>query len=281
MKSKRIRQKRLAAVYYRRLENPTPEDKEQLAKLEADSEVSSFIKRDKDLTAVQDALLRESARFPADKNQVAPTRLGNAIRRFETYGLDRYQLDSQVLWYELTAAAPKQLSREIDTARAGVDFFVCLLYGQLLVAVVALASLGVHHSHYLVLLLTAAVLVGLTLIWYRLAWINTDDWALAVRALVNLGRKPLAESLGLRLPQKLECERKMWHLYCQMVLEPYDEEYVEVLDDFRIAGTTSRRPQASGLELSSADSEEDRDNGEADPDNEDNQDNGDGESSGA
>jgi hypothetical protein len=239
--SKCIAQKRLDAVNYRLLENPTPDDKEQLAKLEADPDVSKFVGRDQNLTTVQSALLAERSRYPVDDKQVAPTRLGNAIRRFETYGSDRYRLDSRVLWYELTAAAPKQLSREIDTARAGVDFFVCLLYGQLLVAVAALASLGVHGAHYLVLLVTAAVLAVLALVWYRLAWVNTDDWALAVRALVNLGRKPLAESLGLRLPHELACEREMWLRYCQMVLEPYDEKYVDDLDEFRIAGATSRR----------------------------------------
>ena len=75
----------------------------------------------------------------------APTRLGNAIRRLEEYGHNRYRLDSQALWYELTAAAPKQLSQQVDTARAGVDFFVCLLYGQLLAAATALASLVNGH----------------------------------------------------------------------------------------------------------------------------------------
>src|SRR4029077_19410876 len=31
----------------------------------------------------------------------------------------------------------------------------------------------------------------LTSPWYQLAWTTTDDWALAIRALVDLGRKPL------------------------------------------------------------------------------------------
>jgi hypothetical protein len=241
--SKRILQKRLDVIYYRMLENPTPEDKARLAELQAEPDVSKFAKRDRNLTTVQNALLGERARYPVDDNQVAPTRLGNAIRRFETYGSDRYRLDSQVLWYELTTATPKELRRQIDTARASVDFFVCLLYGQLLVAVTALASLGADRSHYLVLLVTAAVLAGLTLIWYRLAWINTDDWALTVRALVNLGRKPLARSLGLRLPRNLNREREMWLLYCQMVMEPYDETYADALDEFRIEEDTSRQRQ--------------------------------------
>ena len=47
------------------------------------------------------------SRFPADDEQVTPTRLGNAIRRFEEYGHDRFRLDSQVLWHELNAVAPE------------------------------------------------------------------------------------------------------------------------------------------------------------------------------
>lgn len=199
--------------------------------------MSKFAKRDQARTTVQRSLLMERLRrYPVDDAQVAPTRLGNAIRRFEEYGYNRYRLDSQALWYELTSAASKQLSRQIETARAGVDFFVCLLYGQLLVAAVALASLAAPRPHYSTLLVTAAVLIVLTPAWYRLAWVTTDDWALAVRALVDLGRKPLAEGLGLRLPGELDQERQMWRLYCRMVRQPYDAERAAALDKFRSPG---------------------------------------------
>jgi hypothetical protein len=46
------------------------------------------------------------ARFPSDP-QVTATRMGNAIRRFEEYGYDRFRLDSQELWHELNAAVPE------------------------------------------------------------------------------------------------------------------------------------------------------------------------------
>jgi hypothetical protein len=241
-----LTQKRLDAIYFRNLDEPTAEVKQRLAELEADPAVREFINRHGALTTVERSLLEERLRYPVDDKQVAPTRLGNAIRRLEEYGYDRYQLDSQALWYELTAAAPKVLSQQIDTARAGVDFFVCLLYGQLLVAVMALASFGAPHPHFLTLAVTAAVLVALTPAWYRLAWITTDDWALAVRALVDLGRKPLAEGLCLQLPRELDREREMWALYCQMVLWPYDASRTDHLKDFRFAGTTSRPPEGPG-----------------------------------
>ncbi|MCM8554277.1 hypothetical protein [Streptomyces sp. STCH 565 A] len=46
-------------------------------------------------TATQQALLGERlARYPVQDDQITPTRLGNAIRRLEEYGYDRYRLDS-------------------------------------------------------------------------------------------------------------------------------------------------------------------------------------------
>jgi hypothetical protein len=76
-------------------------------------------------------LYQRAARYPASDKQFAPTMLGNAIRGFETYAGDRYMLDSQLLWHDLTAAAPHSAVTAVDNARANVDFFVCLLYGSL------------------------------------------------------------------------------------------------------------------------------------------------------
>jgi hypothetical protein len=260
VKTKHLMQKRLWAVNLLNSENLGSEDKQRLAELEADPEVSKFLKRHKSLNAAQRSLLAEQVRYPVADQQVAPTRLGNAIRRLEEYAYDRYQLDSQALWYELTAAAPKSVRQQIDSARAGVDFFVCLLYGQLLVAVVSLASISAPHSHNLTLVVTAAVLVLLTPVWYRLAWTTTDDWALAVRALVDLGRKPLAESLGLCLPRELEQEREMWKRYSQMVLYPHDVIPATYLDEFRLAEPTAWPQEApEHREILGADGKEDED----------------------
>jgi hypothetical protein len=74
---------------------------------------------------VVDALaLEKFSRYPDVDDQVAPTMLGNAIRRFEYYSFNRYQLDSQLCWYHLRAAAPESTAKEVDNARSGVDFFV-------------------------------------------------------------------------------------------------------------------------------------------------------------
>ena len=195
LRAKHHLQDRLDAIRLRTLNDQArlerSEDKQRLAELSADPRVRRFASRDQPRTTVQRAMLRERLRrYPIDDAQVAPTRLGNAIRRLEEYGYNRYRLDSQALWYELTSAASKELSQQIDAARVGVDFYVCLLYGQLLAAAAALASLAAPRPHYSTLLVTTVVLVGLAPAWYQLGCVGTDDWALAVRALAGVPQIP-------------------------------------------------------------------------------------------
>lgn len=70
---------------------------------------------------------------------------------------------------------------------------------------------------------TVAVLAALVPVWYRSAVTATDEWAAAVRALVNTGRKPLADSLGLVLPRTLVAERDMWAMVSRLSRIPYHE----------------------------------------------------------
>lgn len=173
------------------------------------------------------------SRFPVDDGQVIPTRLGNAIRRFEEYGYDRFRLDSQVLWHELNAAVPEPVRKQAEDARMNVDFFVCLLYGHLLVAVGGCAELAAGNPARP--WLVACVIVGLPLlavVWYRVAVVATDDWAGAVRAMVNLGRLPLTASMGLVLPKAIEDERIMWGRAVRFVLDSYSSP-AAALDEFR------------------------------------------------
>ena len=245
LSDKKLLERRLEAIdlYQRRAVDsgePDGGSSERMTSLTAYPRLHRFIQHDRNRSAVQQALLRERLRrYPVDDHQIAPTRLGNAIRRLEEYGYQRYRLDSQALWYELAAAAPQQLREQVDAARVGVDFFICLLYGNLLVAVAAYASLLAAHPHYVVLLFTATALIVLSPLWYQLAVATTDDWALATRALVDIGRKPLAEALGLRIPQELSRERDMWRQYCRFVRQPYDEIHPSRLDQFRVPGQST------------------------------------------
>lgn len=185
-------------------------------------------------TVTRRALLQERlARYPVGEGHLAPTRLGNAIRRFEVYAYDRYLLDSQLLWNELTATAPEQARRQVDTARTSVDFFVCLLYGHVAVLLAAAATFASASADIPVVTTTAVALCALTPVWYRCAVSATDEWAAAVRALVNVGRRPLAASLGLDVPKELAAERTMWSLVSRLPRIPYHER-AAALDHFRL-----------------------------------------------
>lgn len=154
--------------------------------------------------------LERFRRYPDKEAQVAPTQLGNAIRRFEYYAYDRYQLSSQLLWNQLRGASGEALVKDVDNARAGVDFFVCLVYVSGGVSFSALLALLSSERQMATLLLVATISAATMIVWYRLAVVATDAWASAVRAMVDMGRVPLAKGLGLELPKTLAEEREMW-----------------------------------------------------------------------
>ncbi|MFJ8011098.1 hypothetical protein [Streptomyces sp. NPDC096339] len=224
----------------------SPEDTTLLTALRANPRIARPARKDRRRTAVQRALLRERlARFPIDDGQLAPTTLGNAIRRFEEYGHDRFRLDTQVLWNELTGSAAEPVRRQVDLARANVDFFVALLYGHCAVVLCAALTLTTARPDVPLLLTAIAVPGFLIPVWYRAAVSATDEWSAAVRALVNTTRKPLSEALGLRLPNDLAGERKMWALVSKMSKLPHHERAAE-LDRFRAGRSESPPEQAEG-----------------------------------
>jgi len=165
-------------------------------------------------------LYERAARYPVKDKQFAPTALGNAIRRFETYAGDRYQLDSQLLWHNLTAAAPDRAITSLDNARTNVDFFVCFLYGGVLITAF---GVGVTLSNGRGVRSALAIAVGtlITVICYQLAVIVTDEWSAAVRAIVDNGRQGVASSFGLTIPTNFGDERYMWRAVNTLVRRPY------------------------------------------------------------
>jgi hypothetical protein len=239
-RAKQDLQDRLELIRLERLEREdllAPDDTARLTSLRANSRIARAARKDRRRTAVQRALLRERlARYPVDDAQLAPTKLGNAIRRLEEYGYDRFRLDTQVMWNELTGNAPEQVRRQVDLARTNVDFFVALLYGHCVVALCAAAALATAKPDVPLLLTAIAVLGFLIPVGYRAAVSATDEWSAAVRALVNTGRKPLAESLGLLLPGELAREREMWALVSKMSRLPHHERAAG-LDPFREAAS--------------------------------------------
>jgi hypothetical protein len=170
--------------------------------------------------------------YPEHSADVLPTRLGNGLKAFERYGSTRFGLDSQALWYELLAVAPAAIRTEIDETRSPVDFFISgvvhlvLLASASLVTGLILGGLGA-----IVVGLASAALIPVA---YFGAVQNLGDYSSAVKALVNLGRVPLAPSLGLRMPESAELEREMWEATSELVeWQSEGREVLAKLDRFR------------------------------------------------
>lgn len=160
-----------------------------------------------------------AARYPDEVEQFGPTMLANALRRFERYGRNRYNLDSQLMWHRIRAVAPQSVVEANATARTNVDFFVALLYGGVLLAVGAVVGLLVSGDVRLWLAAAGAVLLVVGA--YRLAVMATDEWASTECAMVDLARFELAEVYGLTIPDDLDDERRMWRILCTFVRRPY------------------------------------------------------------
>jgi hypothetical protein len=184
---------------------------------------------------VRVGLVRERLRrYPADVREVGPTRFSNALRAIETYGWNRYRIDSQTLWSELQTVVPEELRGEHERARAPINFFVSLIYLSFIQLLVCVALLLRQSGPTLSLIIVGAALVLLIPAWYRLAVLNTRYLMAVMQATVNVGRLELAAKFGLTIPLKLEEERDMWERVFWFVHEPFDPKYAEDLDAYRI-----------------------------------------------
>lgn len=182
-------------------------------------------------------------RYPESDEQLLPTRFGNAIRSFECYSQDRYKLDAVTLWPHLVSSAPERSTREVNEARAGVDFFVCLFYTQAMVSITTIVTMAIQgkvEPRPLTAAVTGAVIAVLS---YRGAIAATDSWGASVRALVDLGRQPLAAAYGISLPESLHDERRMWKALYWFVNYPYSDQGASMMNEFRVKKTEPDSPR--------------------------------------
>ena len=169
--------------------------------------------------------------YPTERDEILPTRLGNALRAMEGYGADRYGLDSQSFWYELQSVAPVNLRRDTEDGRAGVDFFVCFL-AYLFAFVGACVGTSIVR-HTAVPLAFAAVAVLMMPLAYSGAVKNVIEWRASVQALVNVGRHDLATKLGMAMPQTFSEEKAMWSNFVDFVAWGDADDYLRLLNGYR------------------------------------------------
>jgi hypothetical protein len=177
--------------------------------------------------------LRRESRllYPEAKEDLQATRLGNALRALETYGVRRFGLNSQTLWYELIAAAPAQVKQDVEQTRAAVDLFVSSVAHFFLLAVTSIA-IGIWTGSWSAILVGVAALLAA---WpaYLAAVRNVLGFRYATQALIHMGRRPLADGLGFRLPPSAQQEVDLWVNLVRYVSSAEPRSWLR-LDRFRV-----------------------------------------------
>jgi hypothetical protein len=160
---------------------------------------------------------RRYREFPPRREQVMPTRLGNAIRAAESYASDeaRYGVDAVFFWPRLYPLLPDALRASLDAARASLEqmLFVTFLFALLGPVTVALAIMpGLPAAIWVPV--TASTLL-MSLISYRAGVAVAVSYGELVRSAFDTHRLTLLASLGFAPPPDLESERRVWRSAAQ------------------------------------------------------------------
>jgi len=150
--------------------------------------------------------------FPYDRGTVLPTRLGNAIRSYESYSNSRYGLDGAAVWPRIELLLSTEERALIADARTEVTFFLNCALGTILVALwVALEAVlpGLLSPWWLVLPLDALAATVAFMVFQLLAVTATFRAGAPIRAAVDLHRLELYDRLGVRRPIGPADEREL------------------------------------------------------------------------
>lgn len=145
--------------------------------------------------------------YPRDK-YLLPTRFGNGLKAAETYGKERFGLDTPTLWSELVTVAPESLRDQLDDSRTVLDFFVALTWLAILFGLSSIAVSAIEQSYSAMAIGLAAILTAP--LFYRGAVSSVSWYYSAMTALVNVGRLELAKHIGVSLPATLSDEKELW-----------------------------------------------------------------------
>ncbi|HEX4729745.1 MAG TPA: hypothetical protein VH299_00660 [Solirubrobacterales bacterium] len=159
-----------------------------------------------------DAAVKLNQYFPWQANEVMPTRLGNAIRAFESYPFKTYGLDGPPNWARVEALITENEKEAITEALTTFAFWLNI--SVLAPAAATYISVGVtagsHSSTGATVILVAVTLaVGIALSWgaYCAAVGAAIRWGVGVRAAYDLHRLELYVQLGLKRPRTAAEER--------------------------------------------------------------------------
>jgi len=176
-------------------------------------------------------------RYPSAAGEIMPTRFGNAIRSFEVYPRELYDVDSVPVWLRLASVIPRDYSGLLDDARAQADCFVNLTCLSLLIGLACLAgaavgaaqrippwpgltiaalaaALGPAGMHYVAF---AAATLAFGVFTYSWAVNRVTAWGDLVRSAFDCYLPALINQLGYAIPATEAERRNFWNEFSALI----------------------------------------------------------------
>jgi hypothetical protein len=158
-------------------------------------------------------------KYPSDREDFLPTLFGNAIRAFEVYPWDVYQVDGVVVWERLGAVIPSSVQQAIADARSQVDFFVNVILLSFAISVGAALKLLLERTWHIptlacnLQLLEATIVGGIVVaaLAYYMSLKPIVTWGDTVKSAFDCYLPALAAQLGYELPATGPKRRDFWH----------------------------------------------------------------------
>lgn len=156
--------------------------------------------------------MRRFYSFPVRKADVLPTRLGNVLRAAEDYPGDdeRYGMDAVFYWPRLYLVIPDEIRSLVADHRSGLDRMILLASLAVAFPPASLIVAVVAHASCLTWVVSAAVAVLTGMVAYQGAVSAAVAFGDVIRSCFDNYRRSLLGQLGVRLPDSLEAERKLW-----------------------------------------------------------------------
>jgi hypothetical protein len=152
------------------------------------------------------AAARLDSRFPKERAEFLPTRVGNAIRAFEQHSNVRWGLDGFTVWPRIEALLSADERQLVEDARTNFYVFLNGSLAALLVGVCLVVDKAMNGAMWD----WALYGVPFFLVSYFLyvgAISPATDWGDTVRSSIDLHRLDLYEKLGVREPTSFTDER--------------------------------------------------------------------------
>ncbi|HRQ38318.1 MAG TPA: hypothetical protein PLD25_10425 [Chloroflexota bacterium] len=155
--------------------------------------------------------------FPAERNLILPTRLGNVFRGFERYSSHQYGIASITLWPRLLAKIDKEYASSIDDSMTSFDFMLnsSALCGVLSIAIIftgLIYPIPLYEASLLLSWLFKSIAFALlSYSFYVFSISRAVAWGNMVKGAFDLYRWDLLQQLGYKhLPTNLLEERAIW-----------------------------------------------------------------------